>query len=252
MCGIRIHTLLTVFIISTSIFAQSDNRNKYGPIPSFSISVYYPIVIYGPTSDIEDAMIRFGFDDNSSGFFSSGEIAHPQSDLTSIPWMINLDYFIGNNISIGLVISNSPNMETRGFANPQGGLGEYLFLNYSVLTVAPAFIWNFNNNFRLTLAPSINSISTYVNSAGQANDEKTSTNFGFLVDAAARFFFTKAFFTDLSLQYRFVGSTNVGPFVKENTIGILTPNPTTVYITFPETKINFNQIILGIGFGLAF
>ena len=197
-------------------------------------------------------MTKSGFGDNSSNWFSSGEIAHPQSDLTAIPWMINLDYFIGNNISIGLLISNSPNMEARGYADPQGGFGEYLFLNYSVLTVAPAFIWNFNNIFRLTLAPSINSITLYDNSGGQSSDEKTSTNFGFLVDAAGRFFFTTVFFADLRIQYRFVGSTSVGPFVKENTIGILTPNPSTVYITFPETKINFNQIILGIGFGLAF
>jgi len=252
MHRIRIHTLLMVFIISTSIFAQIGNRNKNEPIPSFSISFYYSVVLSGPTAEIEAVMVKSGFNENSNNWFSSVQIIHPKSDIAGIPWMINLDYLISNNISLGLVISNSPNMETIGYANPQGAAGEFLFLNYSVLTVAPAFIWNFNNNFRLTLAPSINSISTYVNSAGQATDEKTSLNFGFLVDAAARFFFTKVLFADLRIQYRFVGSTSVGPFIKENTIGILTPNPSTVYITFPETEINFNQIILGIGVGLAF
>jgi hypothetical protein len=42
----------------------------------------------------------------------------------------------------------------------------------------------------------------------------------------------------------------IGPYLKESTFGILTPNPTTKEITFPATEINYNHIFIGLGFGI--
>ena len=71
-----------------------------------------------------------------------------------------------------------------------------------------------------------------------------------LADLVAKLNLSQTIFVEHKLQYRFVGSVDVGPYVKEDIIGTLTDNPSIIYITFPKRSINFSHWLICLGIGV--
>jgi hypothetical protein len=89
-----------------------------------------------------------GFDVPGYGLFSREKITHPHSRYYGLPWMIDANFRFTPLLSGSIQMSNSILRETLGYANPQGGIGEYLFLNYSAKSYAAVILFYLTDYFR--------------------------------------------------------------------------------------------------------
>jgi len=141
-------------------------------------------------------------------------------------------------------------MRTAGYGNPQGGFGEHLNLIYSVLTYGPIFSFYIFEFINIGIGPSLNLIEFHSDDYNPEKSRIKKKTTGLTTHLRAHFKFKESFSANLIFQYRNVGNIEVGPYQKKNTVGYATPNPTTVMITFPETKIDYDHYFIGIGIGM--
>jgi hypothetical protein len=243
--------MVLIIITSTMNFLYSQETAKgLDNYSKFSLSCYLAYTIGGPSTNIEAAMKNSGFDDRSSDWIWEGK-EHPETRLQGLPWMIELQYRMNKLVAIGFQISNSVPEETVGYACPQGGFGEYLFLNYSAKTIAPIVSYYLNENFILGIGPSLNTVICYEDEVGKKRNYVEKSNIGLVTQINYRFNIGSIFFGKVIFQYRFIGSNEIGPIIKEDKIGIASPTPSVKYITFPKTEINYNHLFLGFGIGIS-
>ena len=242
--------LISVLLLQSLIYSQDLDSDIFDNQSKLSLSFYLATAVGGPSKQIENVMRTSGFNDRSSAsWFGSGK-NHPHSRFSGIPWTIETQYRLNKSVSVGFQISHSILQETLGYANPQGGLGEFLFLNYSSMSYSSIISFHFNEYIIFGIGPSFNTLKA--NEFSMPTDIKPveEDKIGMLIHLNLRIHISSLFSGNLIFQYRYVGSTNIGPIVKENTIGIATPTPSTVTITFPETEINYNHLFIGLGLGV--
>ena len=254
ICVFSKKVLISFLLFASLIYSQELDNDIFGNQSKLSLSFYLATTVGGPSKQIENAMRTSGFNDDS--WWSSGK-NYPFSRFNGIPWMIETQYRLNKSVSVGFQISNSILWETLGYANPQVGFGEYLSLNYSTMSYSPIVSFHFNEYIILGIGPSFNTLKANEFSSSHIqyfdeNDIKLvdENKIGMLAHLNLRIHISSLFSGNLIFQYRYIGSTNIGPIVKENTIGITTPTPSTVTITFPETEINYNHLFIGLGLGV--
>jgi hypothetical protein len=241
--------LITFWLLPNSIYPQELDNDKFDNYSKWIFSFYGAGIAGGPSKQIENVMRTSGFGDQSPGFFGSGT-DYPETRIWSLPWMLDIHYRKTKLISIGIQISNSILRETIGYANPQGGLGQYLSLHYSTKTYAPIISFYLKEYMILGLGPSLNTLGLYEEDLGKEINHVKKNNIGLLTYINLRIHLFSIFSGNLIFQYRYTGNIKIGPFEKEDTIGISTPTPSIVIITFPETEINYSHFFIGIGIGI--
>jgi hypothetical protein len=96
---------------------------------------------------------------------------------------------------------------------------------------------------RIGIGPSV-----YFTKAWESSDhpegvdvEYKHTKVGFLIDFGLRIPKKSRFFFELNAQYRYVGKAEIGPF-----------NENPYRDMLPETKVKYNHVFIGGGFGVRF
>jgi hypothetical protein len=238
--------LITVCFFFNLVYGQSLDSDNFDNQPKWRVSFYAAAAFGGPSNQIENAMRASGLNDESYNWFSGEKISYPHSEATGIPWMIETEYRMNKLFSLGFQISNSVIQETVGFARPQGGFGNFLRLNYSAQMYALVISFYLDEHFTFGLGPSFNTLK--LNATTNVKKNKLGLE-AFLNWEFSLFSFASG---NLIFQYRYTGGMNIGPFVMENTVGIATPTPSTVTITFPLTEVDYSHWLIGFGTSFHF
>jgi hypothetical protein len=244
--------LILISCMPLVVHSQPSESNSFYYESKISLTFYLATTFGGPQTAIEKQMRISGFDVASYGLFSRERITHPHSRYNGLPWMIDANYRFTPLLSGSIQMSNSLLRETIGYANPQGGIGEHLFLNYSVKSYATVISFYLEDYFIVGFGPTYNTVISYQDYHGQQTDTIEETKIGLMAQVILKLQLGRVFSLNLIGQYRFIGSSTIGPFVREKTIGWAAPNPTTYTITFPETKISYNHGFVGLGLGMHF
>jgi hypothetical protein len=246
-------TLLIICIYSNFVFSQLMDKGDDFKSRLY-ISISYTPSFGGPEKQIEEVMRSSGFDETEFNWFSGENITHPKTELDKLPYKFDILYRINELLFVGIQFNNSIAKETSGYANPQGGFGQYLFLSYSAKIFAPIIEYSILEVINLGIGPSYNSLNCSDNSSSEyynPDQGKYSTEkIGFLTYIKFRIELSNTFFVNLLLQYNYIGKIPIGPYIKEDTIGIAT-NPTTVILTFRRTEVNYNNTSIGLGIGIS-
>lgn len=196
----------------------------------------------GPAADIEKAMVASGFNQTSyGGFFSSGPIAHPFSRTgfgeIGSPWMIGLHYSIRPPLSLGVIVSNTPIGTTIGYHDPY----LFLFVDYSVFTISSIVSIQFLDILHIGIGPAVYNTKSYQDNAGVAAESKSVAKIGALLDIELSIPAHSHLFGVVSIQYRYVGKVDIGPF--ESRLG-------DSAATIPATNGSYDHTFIAIGVGL--
>jgi opacity protein-like surface antigen len=236
----RVIILTTVFLgvlhLGTSgLFAQQNSVDS--ELRSWSISFYLGGGIGGPGRDIEDAMKATGFGKTSpAGFFGPGK-SHPFSRLEKPSWMVRAKYYLKNPFSVDISITDTHLGETLGYHDQ----ASFLFIDYSVFTVAPTISINPYDVITIGIGPAVCIAKAEKTSSG-GGDNFSHTKIGFVLDAGLRTSAKTGFFGELSIQYRKVGKAPIGPFTAAffNNTAVL-----------PAAEVSYDHWFVGLGGGLC-
>ncbi len=186
-------------------------------------------------------MVAAGFNRPSSSF-GGPPITHPFSQTgangSGLSWEVDVHRAVGPNLLLGLLVSDAPIGVTYGNHDP------YLFLNltYSAFTVAPTVAFRVSDNLHVGIGPAIYSVKVSQGlSGGGETKSQSATKVGALLDLGLKFPAQSRVFALVSLQYRYVGRTRIGPFVSsfnENSA------------TLPATDVSFNHFFASAGVGV--
>lgn len=195
----------------------------------------------GPASDIEAAMVAAGFNRPAPGFGGS-PIAHPFSrtgaGTTGYSWRVDVHRALGRNLLLGLMVSDAPMGVTYGHHDPN------LFLNlrYSVFTVAPTVAFRISDSVHLGVGPAVYSAKVrQAPSGGGETKSQSATKIGANPDLGLKIPAHSRVFAIVSVQYRDVGRTRIGPF--ESSLG---QNSATL----PAAEVSFNHFFASAGVGV--
>ena len=220
---------LCVFAQEVENVVDTDRRN-------WSISFNIGGTVGGPAGDIEDAMILADFDKRSPGFFGPGK-KHPFSDPQP-SWVIGVNYFFKRPFTIGMLFSNTHIRKTRGYHSQ----ASYLWVDSSVITIAPILSVN-NEIIRIGMGPALH-IAQAWNSRSNAiaSQRGNYTRFGFIINLGLRVPEDTRFFGEFNILYRKVGTATIGPFTATGLADFTA--------ILPATKVNYNHLFIGLGFGI--
>ena len=124
--------LISSFIITVSL-AQKSRNSDIIKKKNWSIATYLGGNIMGPSRQIEDAMEKNGFgNDTGPSWFSSSGTKYPLT-RKGISWMISVKRYLKYTFSIGISAGNIYYGRTSGHMNSVG----YLAIKCSAFSVAP-------------------------------------------------------------------------------------------------------------------
>jgi len=237
--------LLTLMISSFMITASPAQESLTSGLPKIkkmSIAMYIGWCKGGPSKQIEDAMIKNGFDDyRGPGWFNSSGTDHPYKENYIPSWMINVKYYLKSPFSIGIVTGKAHLGSTHGYKIED--FGDKLYVDYTVFNISPTFSYNSYDNIRIGIGPSV-----YFTKAWESSDhpegfnvEYKDTKLGFLIDFGLRIPKKSRFFFELNAQYRYVGKADIGPF-----------NENPYRDVLPKTQVNYSHFLISFGFGVRF
>jgi hypothetical protein len=218
----------------TDSIAVNENRSF------LSVSLSLASTSSGPAADLEDAMVVSRFNQASPGFFG-GPVAHPfsRTGLGEIgtPWMIALQYSIIPHLLLGVTLSNAPIGMTLGYRDPL----LFLFINYSIFTIASTASLRLTDGLHLGVGPSVYIAESHQDNVGKIVDRKSTVKLGILLDIGLSIPARSRFFGVVSFQYRYVGKVDTGPFKA-------TPDNSAAMM--PASRVNFNHIFIAAGVGV--
>jgi hypothetical protein len=236
----RILTLIIVMSLNTTLILTQDSNLDYST-KLWSISLNAAGTIGGPNKDIEYAMNGSGFNYRSPSLFGWGGSVHPISRTNQSSWVLNFRRSLKSPYSIIIIVGNSNLGITDGYNINAGSLS----LQSSVFTYAPIISINSLDKIRIGIGPSLYTTKTWKSSGSNSEQQEvfSSTNVGALIDFGLILMNKSKIFLELSVQYRVVGKTEVGPFTAENfgSSAVL-----------PNSSLNYNHLLVGIGIGIRF
>jgi len=202
--------------------------------------------ISGPaTPELESAMSASGFADNvnsSQGWFSgsSGSLGRYPFTYKESPMTFTAQYRLRSPISVGVIIATTGERETIGHQ----GFTQSLILNHAARSIAVTASARFKV-LRFEFGPAWNQTRVREHVSLPSSPAWTTENKpGFIAGASLAVPVYWHFYLDAGLQYRYIGSSVIGPY---------TP---TAYAeksaTFPATQLNFSHWFFGIGPGIRF
>ncbi|MCB9259062.1 MAG: hypothetical protein H6612_06850 [Ignavibacteriales bacterium] len=203
------------------------------------IAFYLGTTSSGPAQNIENQLIKSGFDETTYNWFSSRSITHPISYTgfgeLGAPWFFSLKYFYSKEYAFGGIYGNNPIGSTHGYNNQFG----YIFLNYSIKTLAP-MIWFKYGVLNLGGGPAYFFTKTWEDNS--KNISNTST-VGVVFDLGITFPPYSSMFVAVNAQLRYMGKVNIGQFEISDGENVL---------VIPETKVNFSHTAFSLGTGFRF
>jgi hypothetical protein len=195
----------------------------------------------GPAADIEKAMVASGFNQASPAFVGP-PIAHPFSRTgfgqIGSPWMIALHYSIRPPFLLGVIMSNAPIGTTHGYRGPL----LFLFINYSVFAISPTVSVQFADVLHLGIGPAIYIAKSSQTNTGIEAESKSATKIGALLDLGLSIPAHSLLFAIVSLQYRYVGKSDIGPY--EARVG-------NAAATMPASSVSYDHTFIAVGVGIT-
>jgi len=227
---IAIISIILLLSVTSSLAFEKDSENEHNKkLKRWSVSAWLGRSFSGPAKEIEKVMVDIGLNDSSGGLLGLKSYNHPRSEI-GITWMINGNYRLKQNFSVGVTISKSNIGTTHGYRDPTP-----LRINYSVTTFAPIISVQ-ANIFRFGLGPAL-----HIAKSDATSVIKNHNKFGFLIDFSFTIPENSWFFLEFRAQYKGIGNVEIGPY--EITVVLKDP------IIFPKTEVNYNDWSLGIGLG---
>ncbi|MCD4664276.1 MAG: hypothetical protein K8R68_03325 [Bacteroidales bacterium] len=236
-------TLLISSFLITASTAQELSNSKIPKIKKWSVAMYIGNNAGGPSKQIEEAMIANGFDDHREpGWINLGNNSgtdYPYSENFQPSLLMSIKYYLKAPYAIGIVGGYTKLGSTHGYKIDN--FGHYLYIDYSAYNISSIFSYNLYDIVKIGIGPSVyftKAWESYDHPEGD-NVEYKHTKVGFLVDFGLRIPKKTLFFFELKGQYKYVGKAEIGPF-----------NENPYRDELPKTKVNYNHLFIGVGFGV--
>lgn len=219
--------------------APESEPRQSEPLRRLSLSLSLGTTSSGPAADIESAMTKAGFNQTSYGFWGPSPSPFSRTGFGEIgyPWMFALRYSPSSLLLLGFIASNAPIGESLGLHESN----LYLFIKYSVSTVASTASVSLADVLHVGLGPAIYVASSRQDEIGTDINITSATKIGALLDVGLSVPAHSRFFVVGSFQYRYVGRADVGPF--KSTLG-------GYFATMPSASARFNHTFTSLGFGI--
>lgn len=220
--------------------AQESLTSGLPKIKKLSIAIYIGWWKGGPSKQIEDAMIKNGFDDyRGPGWFNSSGTDHPFTDNYIPSGLINVKYYLKSPFSIGIIAGKAHLGSTHGYKIED--FGHIIYIDYTVFNISPIFSYNSYDIMRIGIGPSVYFTKAWESSynMGGVDVEYKNTKVGFLIDFGLRIPKKSLLFFEFNTQYRYVGKSEIGPF-----------NENPYRDVLPKTEVNYSHFLISFGFGV--
>lgn len=251
---------ILIFLISCilSCFAEGNSRLEFQKYAlnhkkkEFNISFFTGFYFFGPAADIKNRMEDVGLDDISYGTFSLFGI--PSKDRLEYPltrkipiFSIDGTYFIDKRKGVSINAGIIDNVDVTGLE----GL-TYMDLRSLIGMIGVSFTQRLKNiQTKYFLGPCILWHHVTDNSLYSVSPDRSIKNIrpGLKLGGSHEVFNKGKFFMRIQIAYRWSPKSQIGPYVVEDEIGILSSNPETLTITFPRTEVSLQGINLGVSLG---
>lgn len=234
---LKLILFLTSFTVFSNVYAQTLQKHSQKFGKHVSITALLSPAGKGPLNDLEENMRASGFGHTSPRecvfFFCIPETNHPKSG-TGLAWRTKATYHIDSSYGISLTYSGSDFGYTRGYNSNVGRLN----IEHSLRSVSPQLTLGVYDIISLGAGPALYFLKirdTKIDTFQKHNKIGADISLNFRIPKKSLFFVT------LDLNFKWVGTYSVGPYSKSF-------NDTVE--TFRETKVNYNHLSVGYGFGL--
>lgn len=213
------------------------------PVRRWSVSTSYEIGGGKSNEGVEASMRAGGFADREScWFFCTGTIANPHSNSGGAPGgLLTVRWQFNKLVHFRAIVGRHMLAETFGFKAGGDFGGTNLDVIQSVATVAilAGIHGRAIGGPWVAVGPALFRVASEIVSR-PTSPLSVANRFGAVVAIGLTLPARKRFFVDLQGQYRFVGTTDLGPMD--------VPNGGTL----PRTPVNFNHLAWGVGLGVRF
>lgn len=224
------------YTIAQDTIISSPDEIRNGKEFRFSIFIGWPVGT--AKTDIEDAMIASGFDDNSpASWFGSGSY-HPYTNNYPI-FDIELTYFLDENNGISLNVGISDNIEVYGYNEE----ASFLFIKSELWSGSLNYAYRSKNNRHTGyIGPTLIFHNAKRTSSQSNNDFNAydATKFGLYTGYTFNFLQKRVFFLAFKLNVRWAGKTNIGPYYAGYGDRLA---------EFPETSVSLTTLNIGLSIG---
>ena len=217
------------------------------PVRRWSLSTSYEIGGGKSNEAVEASMRAGGFADREGcAFFCSGTVANPHSRAGSPGGLLTVRWQFNKMVHFRAVLGRHTLAETFGFSAAGGFGGTNLAVNQSVTTVAilAGIHGRTTGGPWAAMGPAFFHVASEIVS-GPNHPRATANRLGAVVVFGVTLPSSKRFFVDLQGQYRFAGTTSLGPM---DVPSFQSGNAGTL----PRTPVNFNHLAWGFGLGVRF
>lgn len=225
----------------------------YAPYPAFgqqwgteriarrwSVTAYLGVGAGAVTKDIEQWMVKWNFDDRSSGgcffIFCIEPRNHPYSYGSSAMLKGNIRYYLTKRYTVGLDYTAIRDISVRGYHSRAGSL--HLTAQYK--SFAPIFSAGLYDLVTLGIGPTFN----FVRAENQIEYEATTAfKLGMVVDFSLKVPQKSLLYLAFNFQYQLMGKVRIGPFTASQSFQNLSA-------VLPQSNIDFTHTNLGFGIGV--
>ncbi len=243
--------LLVLALIPGLCNAQSDRTGQRGK--RFSVIASGGIYINpGLTSDVENVFIKSGLGQTEPGSLGvSGfgpDQPHPVTGKKPLTSTLQLMYNLNSKYAVGLQYHETTMRRTEGYGAEETGVAPALAVDMSYMGVtsfSSVLFTRASDGKAVTQAgigPSIHFTESNVKYAGNVITEEE-TKFGFIIVLGFEAPAESMVFFDFSLDYKYVGKTNAGPYD-------FSAERINTGLGMVEIQNSYFAIRLGIGFRL--
>jgi hypothetical protein len=237
--------IVTIFFLLSSSYSNdvelwNFTEKKDKEYPEWSFSFYIAAAFGGPADNIGFQMRRPGLQDHYN--FSTYQMLYSVSKFRPQSWMIELDYRMMKRLGIGLLYGYSDLGGGPIKIGTLAGPGSVVGIGNSVKTLSLVLCIYLHDNIVFSLGPTYN----MTDSPSGANQ------IGFLAHLNIKIPLNDRFSINGIIQYRYVGITEIGPFLMEDTEELPSATVTSNTYIFPETLIDYSHVFVGLGMSLYF
>ena len=243
---------MTMSALSLAILVPSV-RAQTPASPRVTISALFGYLGGGPASGIEAMLTAGGFGDLLVGGcrlgFCDEDTQYPSTARDPGPGSnVRVAYSQWSQFEVALSMGTASPSPSSGYSQvlvPDFGRFSEVKTHVRMFASTAGMRWNFVGvgagpaYYRLNSAVADEFSSNALFSSGDVLDESTLTKVGALLEADGQFFMFKKVILELRVQYRLIGSTEVGPMQVESR-------------QLPATSVDFSHFYFGAGLGLNF
>lgn len=231
----------TIPILTVLLLPASPAAAQTGTVADKKVlvSFYGGMLSGGPSSDMEAAMIRQGFDQPSICNPCIGDIGHPKSSAFQFTGMLRAQWDVWGPLTLlGDVM-----MVEDGKSTGHAGDDLYLLLDYNMFGAAPSLGVHWRM-LRAHAGPAFyRTRVTQENRISPEVEENLAIKTGAVAGGTLRLASGADVAVDVILQYRYVPPSTIGGYQVQ--VGAVTA-------TFEADQASFSHLFFGIGFGLGF